>query len=168
MDGRDGEGCRGRYGRDLIEIAEGQEVVPAEEPYRTIKFFVVAGGARGIGRMVGDRSEEVIGHHRQFIDDYRAEVLVPREEHIDVGVLQGSLTANPDVSAGVKSVASRGVGDPVLEGHAEEFVPMLPLECFSEGARDPFDHSTFARSWRAVAKAQQRALCCGTSRIILV
>ena len=58
----------------------------------------------------------------------------------------------------MQGISSHGVRHSVLEGHAEEFVLMLPLKGFSEEARDPFDHSAFARPWRAVAKTEQRLL----------
>ena len=57
------------------------------------------------------------------------------------------------------------MGDPVLEGDAEEFVFMPPLECFREEARDPCYHSAFAGPRRPVADAQERSICCAASRI---
>ena len=65
------------------------------------------------------------------------------------------MSANTDVSAGVQGVPSHGMGDPVLEGDAEEFVLVLPLECFGEEAGDPLAHLALARSGRAVAEAEQ-------------
>ena len=58
----------------------------------------------------------------------------------------------------MQGISSHGVRHSVLEGHAEEFVLMLPLECFGEEARYPFYDSAFARPGRAVAKNEQRLL----------
>ena len=44
---------------------------------------MVAGGAGGIRQVAGEGTEEVIGNHRQLIDDDPAEVLVPGEQHIE-------------------------------------------------------------------------------------
>ena len=128
------------------------------------QVVLVAGGARGIGQMAGKGSQNIIWHHGQLIDDHPAEVLVPGEEHIDVSVVQGSLPADTDVTASVQGVPSHGVGDPVLEGDAEEFVLMLPAQRFHEHAGDPPDDSAFARAWRTVAEAKQWLFCCDASR----
>ena len=89
---------------------------------------MVAGEAGSIRLMAGKGSEEIIWHHGQLIDDHPPQILIAREEHVDVRVLQGSLTANTDVSACVQDVPTHGVGDPVLEGYAEKFVFVMPSQ----------------------------------------
>ena len=103
-------------------------------------------------------SEEIIWHHGQLIDDHPPQILIAREEDVDVRVLQGPLPSHSDVSSCVQGVPAHCMGNPVLEGHAEEFVLVLPLECFGEEAGDPLDHLALARSGRAVAEAEERLL----------
>ena len=65
------------------------------------------------------------------------------------------MTANTDVSAGVEGVSTHGVGDPVLENHAEEFVLVLPSQRLDEHVGHPLDHSAPPGSRRAVAEPEE-------------
>ena len=53
-------------------------------------------------------------------------------------------------------VASHGMRDSVLEGHAEELVAVPPLEGLRKHAADPLDCATFPGSGATVTEAQER------------
>ena len=91
-------------------------------------------------------TDETTRHHRQLIDDHPPRVLIAGKEHIDVSVVQGSLTANTDVAASVQGVPSHGMGHPVLERDARELVFVLPSQRVHEHAGHPLDHSALAGS----------------------
>ena len=103
--------------------------------------------ARRIGQVACNNSEEITWHHGQLIDYHPAVVLVPGEEHINVSVVQGSLTASTEITASLQGVASHCMSDSVLEGDTEEVVFMASLDCFREKAVDPCDHSACAGPW---------------------
>ena len=161
------EGSRRGNRRDLMEIPKCEQIVPTEEAHGTVSLFLVAQEARRGRQMAAKRSQEIIWHHGQLIDERTAEVLVPGEKHIDVGVVQGLLAANTEITSSVDGVASHGMCDSVLEGNAEELVFMPSMECFQEDTRDTFEHSAFACPRGAVAQSEERSLGCGATWISL-
>ena len=54
-------------------------------------------------------------------------------------MVEGSLSTDADVSPRMECIAPHGVGDPVLEGDAEEFVLVLPSQRLDEEAGPEFD-----------------------------
>ena len=132
-------------GGDLVEVPEAEQVVPTEEAYRAVALLEIPGGAGGISEMARKRSEEVIGHHRHLVDDHPSEVLVSREEHIDVRVVERPLPSHGDISTSVNCGSFHGMGDTVLEGDEYEFVFVAPAQGLREHLANPFDHSALPR-----------------------
>ena len=105
-----------------------------------------AGGAGSIRQMACKRSEEIIWHHGQLVDDHPSQVLIASEQDVDVRVVQGALSSYSDVTTCVQRIPAHCMGNSVLERYAEEFILMFPVEGFGEEAGDPFDHLALARS----------------------
>ena len=109
--------------------------------------------------MTGECFQNIIGHHRQFIDDHPTDVLVPGKDDVDIRVPQRALPANTDISACVNCITLHGMGYSVLECDAQELILMLPSERLYEQAPHPMDHTALASPRRPVAKTEQWLLC---------
>ena len=107
---------------------------------------------RCICKVMLECSQEFVRNHRQFVDNYPSQELIPSIQDVDIRVIQShrSTPDYADVSSGMNGGSFHDMSHSYLESSEQKFFIVLSSHRPHEQATYPLDHSSFACPRRSV------------------